>query len=187
MRAMHVRENLAGVRHIGEDIDALVRAELGKKALNEIETAPRSKWLPLQLDVELSRLVYEHAGRQGYFDWSRRAALESAKSPLLSGFLRAGLRLFGGNPGSLIRLARRGYQQFFRNAGALKIEPMREDAVRVIGIALPKILLEEPTYLEGIGETIAVLPQFLRHEGFSELHIDDDQVSWTIAWQPLAD
>ncbi len=184
MRAMQVRENLEGVSSLGEEIDARVRARLGEQLIEEIETAPRSKWLPLEVDVELSRLVHEQAGRQAFIDWSRSAVMESAKSPLLSGFLRAGLRLFGGNPGSLIRLSQRGYQQFFRNAGSLIVEPLRDDAVRVLGVGLPKILVEEPIYLEGIGESIAVLPHFVRHEGFSELHVEGGDVAWTISWRP---
>lgn len=185
MRAMQVRENLEGLRHLGEEIDGRVREQLGEKVVIEIETAPSSKWLPLQLDVELSRLVYEHAGRKAFIEWSRSAILESAKSPLLSGFIRAGLRLFGGNPGSLIRLARRGYHQLFREAGTLEVKQLREDAVRVVGLELPALLVEEPTYLEGIGESIAVLPQFVRHEGSSKLHVDGDQVHWDISWRPL--
>lgn len=186
MRAMHVRENLEGLRNLGEEIDAKVRARLGEETVTEIETAPSSKWLPLQLDVELSRLVYEHAGHDAFVDWSRSAVLESAKSPLLRGFIRAGLRLFGGNPGSLIRLARRGYHQLFREAGTLEVEPLREDAVRVVGLEFPPLLVEEPIYLEGIGESIAVLPHFVRHEGSSELHIEGQRVAWTISWRPAA-
>ncbi len=186
MRAMHVRENLEGVVALGEDVNARVRQALGSERVVQIETAPRSKWLPLEVDVELSALVYEHAGRQAYLDWSRAAILASAESPLLSGFLRAGLRLLGGNPGSLIRLARRGYQQIFRDAGSLCIEPLRDDAVRVVGSNLPNVITDEPLYLEGIGESIAVLPQLVQHEGSSVLQVQGSDVEWTISWRPAA-
>ncbi len=186
MRAVHVRQNLEGVQDLGAEVDARVRAELGEARVAEIETAPRSKWLPIEVDVELSRLVHTHAGHQAFVAWSRASILASAETPLLSGFIRAGLRLLGGNPGSLIRLARRGYQQIFRDAGGLAVEPLREDAVRVVGIDLPPLLVDEPVYLEGIGESIAVLPHLVKHEGSSVLHVSGGDVAWTITWRPAA-
>lgn len=186
MRAMMVRENLQSVITLGAEVDACVRGALGEPRVAEIESAPRSKWLPLELDVELSRLVHEHAGREAFVEWSRASLLASAQSPMLSSFIRAGLRLLGGNPGSLIRLARRGYQQIFRHAGALVIEPLRDDAVRVVGVDLPEIFLQVPLYLEGIGESIAVLPQLVHHHGASVLEVEAGAVSWTISWRPAA-
>jgi len=183
MRAVHVRQNLEGVCDLGEDVDARVRAGLGEAQVAEIETAPRSKWLPIEVDVELSRLVHAHAGHQAFVDWSRAAMVASAETPLLSGFVRAGLRLFGGNPGSLIRLARRGYEQIFRDAGALSVEPRREDSVRVVGVDLPAQIVDEPLYLEGIGESIAALPLLVGFEGFSQLCVRGTDVAWTITWR----
>lgn len=183
MRAMQVRENLEGLAALGEEVDASIRAKLGSQRVELIETATRSKWLPLQIDIELSRLVDEAVGRAAFIRWSQAAIMASADSPLLSGFVRAGLRLLGGNPGSLIRLAQRGYPQLLRNAGSLRVDPLRDDAVRVVGIDLPQMMLDQPLYLEGIGASIAVLPHFVRHVGEATLEVEGAAVSWVIEWR----
>ncbi len=184
MRAMQVRENLEGLAALGEDVEASVRGQLGEAWVELIETATRSRWLPLEIDITLSRLVDQEVGRAAFLEWSQAAIMSSAESPLLSGFLRAGLRLFGGNPGSLIRLSQRGYQQIFRDAGSLVVEPLREDAVRVVGHDLPRQMIDEPLYLEGIGASIAVLPHFVRNVGNATLEVDGDAVSWVVSWTP---
>lgn len=182
MRAAHVRENLKTLDAFSDELASEVRARLRPELVEVIENAPRSAWLPLQHDIELSAKVAEVGGYEMCMQWCRSSLEATAQTPLLRGFFSAGLRLFGANPGHLLRLVQRGYPTIYRDAGSMTCEPLRDDAVRIRGHDLPRMLLDDKLYLEGIGESISIVPYLVKYEASSTLEVDGDQVSWVISW-----
>ena len=110
--------------------------------------------------------------------------LASAEKPLLRSFFRAGVRLLGGSPGSLIRLAQRGWQQIYREAGSLVVEPLEQEAARVRGVDLPEAMLRAPFYLDGIGAVLGVLPHFVGRVGHAVFEVEGGAFTWTVTWSP---
>ncbi len=185
MRAVHVRENLAGLRLQGEELDRVVREALGAELVATIEASPRLRWLPLQIDIRMTHLVYEHGGDEVLRARCQQALLASGETPLMRGFITAGLRIFRGNPGSLFKLARRGYSQIYRNAGSLEVEPRDDTSVFLVGQDFPDIIRSDRIYLQGVGEAIAAVTSFVRFRCTSTLQRDAGSVRWVMQWRPM--
>jgi len=136
-------------------LDALSAAEAAevrdrcREAIAEIEAAVRTAWLPLSLDIELTRAVEQVCGRLRMREWSRDAIARSAEGPLLRPFLE-GLRTLGLNPSTTLRLAPRAWDTIYRHCGALTFEPVGEREVALIQSGAPEIVLTSVPYQYGI-------------------------------------
>ncbi len=181
LRAAQVRENLEWVSEYGPELDAAIRGELGPDRVHQIESAKRMAWLPVELDICLAELMHTHAGPEPFEQRSRNAMLATAKSPILRGFLEAGLRLLGTTPSNVAKLAPRGYSHMYRNAGAIEVE-VHADSVSIYGRDLPAMMTDSHVYLTGIGAAFSAIPEYVGYEGRYQLHQDSTDVRWELTW-----
>ncbi|MGH1342835.1 MAG: hypothetical protein ACRBN8_14835 [Nannocystales bacterium] len=181
LRAAQIRENLAWVSEYGPELDALVRGGLGPRRVHQIEGAKRMAWLPVELDICLAELMYTHGGPELFELRSRNAMLATAKSPILHGFLEAGLRMLGTTPSGVAKLAPRGYSHMYRNAGAIEVE-VYDDSVSIHGHDFPAMMTESHAYITGLGAAFSAIPEYVGYAGHYQLHQDSSELRWDLTW-----
>ncbi len=148
MRASHMQHNISGLAELGQEAEARVRELLQPTTASTIVESPRSMWLPLALDVELTSCVETVVGQQGLFDWSRNAQKKTFEGPLLRPVIDGGLRLFGVRPLRIYKLTPRAFTLMFRNCGEIKIDSKGDCSLDIVHTHAPPGMADG-AYLHG--------------------------------------
>lgn len=148
MRASYIMDNLKAVRAFGPEVDARLRADIAD-TVAEIEHASRVDWLPIGIDVALTRAVHRLTGVNGVRDWGRRSFLSAVEGPMLRPIVRAVVSLFGLTPSTLLRRAPMAWQQIYQDCGMLVCEPLAPDRMRVRLEGARGPFLDDQGYIEG--------------------------------------
>lgn len=148
MRASYIKDNLKAVRSFGPDVEGRLRVDLAD-AVAEIEHASRVDWLPIGIDVALTRAVRHLTGTNGVRNWSRRSFLSAVEGPMLRPIVRAVVSLFGLTPATVLRRAPMGWQQIYQNCGILVCEPVTPERMRLRVEGASGPFLDDQDYIEG--------------------------------------
>ncbi len=148
MRASYIKDNLDAVRAFGPELEARLRRDIAD-TVAEIEHASRVDWLPIGVDVVLTRAVRRLTGTNGVRDWSRRSFLSAVEGPMLRPIVRAVVSLFGLTPATVLRRAPMGWQQIYQGCGLLVCEPLTPDRMRMRVEGARGPFLDDQDYIEG--------------------------------------
>lgn len=183
MRASYIKDNLAAVRSFGPDVERSLRGEIGD-AVVEIESAARVDWLPIGVDVALTRTVRKLTGSNGVRDWSRRSFLAAVEGPMLRPIVRAVVSLFGLTPATVLRRAPMGWQQIYQNCGLLICEPLAPDRMRLRVEGARGPFLDDHDYVEGTCGTFEGAVDLGGARGNVSAHIDANarRVEFDVSW-----
>ncbi len=168
MRAAHVREGLERLEMFGE-LAVRIESRLGEHAASRIRESAASTWVPLELDLWLTRAVAEIAGADGLDAWCREAIRASIRGPLLRPVLEGATRIFGLSPRSIMGLVPRTFQHVYRNAGGLHRERDEPNRVAFSYRDAPVVVLDDDWYLLGIMSAIAVILEICEVGGTATL------------------
>lgn len=183
MRASYIKDNLAAVRAFGPDVERRLREEI-RDAIAEIESAARVDWLPIGVDVALTRAVHKLTGTNGVRDWSRRSFLAAVEGPMLRPIVRAVVSLFGLTPATVLRRAPMGWQQIYQNCGLLLCEPLAPDRMRLRVEGARGPFLDDTDYVEGTCGTFEGAVDLGGARGSVSAHIDAGarRVEFDVSW-----
>lgn len=172
MRAAHIQENIQTLAHLGPEVAQRIKARMNPETLRRIEQATRLDWLPLQCDVELSTAVEQETGLQGVFEWSRKALLASAQTPLLSPLFAGARALFGLTPMAFLRWSDRLWGSIYRGCGTLQVEAPGPHEALVTNEEAPLEMCEREDYCQGIAGAAAALFDLCKVRGTVEVQRD---------------
>jgi hypothetical protein len=156
VRASQLKLDLQALVGLGEERAGLILAGLAPRTLRTIQQAGPADWLPVELELELCRLVHASAGDEGSRAWglaSQRAAVEGF---LLKPVLEATTRMFGLTPVTLLRLGPFAWRNAFRCAGRLEVGVMPGQAGIARLTSLPEAMCERAFLLSVAGSLEAV-------------------------------
>lgn len=183
MRASYIKDNLDAVAAFGPDVQRRLFGAI-PDTITEIQSAARVDWLPIGVDVVLTRTVCELTGVSGVRDWSRRAFLRAVEGPMLRPIVRAVVSLFGLTPATVLRRAPMGWQQIYQDCGLLVAVPVAYDRMqlRVEGAVGP--FLERGCYVEGTCGTFEGAVDLGGARGTVDAHVDvgAKRVEFDISW-----
>ncbi len=183
MRASYIKDNLAAVSSFGPELERRLRSEIAS-TIAEIEQAARVDWLPIGVDVVLTRAVRRLTGTSGVRDWSRRSFLSAVEGPMLRPIVRAVVSLFGLTPSTVLRRAPMGWQQIYMNCGLLVCEPLATDRMRLRVEGARGPFLDDVDYVEGTCGTFEGAVDLGGARGTVHAHMDPTakRVEFDIAW-----
>lgn len=107
------------------ELSELVLKGVPDEHLTAIRSAGRLAWVPAEALNALNHCYLHHAGQDAFIQLWRRYTVESVDTPLFGPLFQGALRLFGLNPGSLIRLIGRAWDSATRDV--CRIECTLED------------------------------------------------------------
>lgn len=176
MRASVIQGNLSDLRRLPDGLESQVRAAISKGVIDDVESATRIAWLPLEHDLEISDAVERVAGTVRRREWARTSMLLSMRGPLLEPMWRAALRVFGVSPGALFRVVPTGWAAVYRDVGRVTHEPGTDTAYITVS-ELPDVLVHNEAYLHGICGTFQALLDASRVPGTVEMESFDKRRS----------
>jgi hypothetical protein len=150
-----VQGTLAAVEGADRALGARVRARLAPATLERLARASRIAWLPIDLDVELTHAIYAELGPVRARELFRRNLSGALESPVLRSLAQGALRIFGASPERLFAWAPKVYVQLYRDAGEMRFALDAPGSARLELSALPPVVAESRSYLDGVAASIA--------------------------------
>ena len=132
-----------------------VRARLAPETLAVLERSGRLAWLPIEVDVELTRAIYAELGAGRARELFRSGLSTALDAPILRSLVQAALRIFGANPARVFGWAPKAYAQLYRDAGAMRFEREEPGCARLELTELPAPVAASRDYLDGMVGAVA--------------------------------
>jgi hypothetical protein len=127
-----------------------VFAQMRPESLAAIRSASWFDWLPLEFDIELAHAVAKVLGPAKDRERACQSVLLAFQSPLLRPFLIGVEKVFGLQPGPLIRQSTRAFQAVFREAGWMAYAVGQGNQRVLVWSEVPALVLEDRLYLDAI-------------------------------------
>ena len=116
-RAAQLRQTWECVKQRADGVAERFAKRVGPSVVQELETAPRMSWLPVEYDVFMVEEVYATAGDQGLVELTQCSIAQTIDTPALQTFLQEAMRVFGPGQGTVMHAATRVYEHLYRNCG----------------------------------------------------------------------
>lgn len=147
MRAGFLRSNLVSLALLPErECAELARARDAIEAA--VEGRAPTAWLPVELDVELSRAVQDQYGPERTRQWVKDALADSTSGPVLRP-LFAALQALGFTPVRALERTPRIWSMIYRDCGTCEVTGASEGQGECVIRDLPA-MLQEHWYLSGV-------------------------------------
>mgnify|MGYP003675954181 CR=1 FL=1 len=147
MRASMLQANIESFGCLGAENERRVRAQCSE-AVDGIEAAVRTAWLPLRYGIEMVQAVEDVCGREVSLQLAREAIARSMQGtllgPILNGLMRLGL-----GPEHAFKRAPAGWGLVYKNCGNI-VYTTAPNHVTLRLQGAPKAMRELP-YLHSIG------------------------------------
>ena len=141
MRASNARDMFQFLVRNYPAVGDHLRDRLPAEVLERIEHAPRTDWIPVELDGQYVDEVLTAMGADGMRDAYRRFTRESlVTSPTVRSIVEGVLHLFGVSVGTLLRALPGGMRQSYRDAFTLDIQRGDKEALVVLDDIAPEVL-----------------------------------------------
>lgn len=147
-----------------EPLAAKVRDRLRPQTRETMDNATRGAWMPVDVDLDLTAVMWDVLGEQGVRRVCGRSVVDSLNGPLLGPLAQGTLRLFGVSPRHFYRMVPRGWSQVYRNAGHVEYFGGEGDCLQLHYSDLPDCFFTRG-YLEGIAGGLEGLLLFQRVPG----------------------
>ena len=146
---------------------------VGPAVIQELETAPRMSWLPVEYDVLMVEEVFATAGREGLVELTQCSIAQTIDTPVLHTFLQEALRVFGPGPGTVMRAATRVYEHLYRNCGVWRYDE-EDGTIRHEGV--PQSMLASEPYIEVLGRALEAVVEKLTGSGSVTVTREGDEL-----------
>jgi hypothetical protein len=159
LQSLHVLESIAGFEH------TRVLARLQPETLARLRSVTRLEWLPIEIDLELSRAVADVLGPDVDRERARLCVLHVFETPLLRPFLHGADMLFGFSPAGLIATIPRGWPAVYRDAGLPRYEV--DGGLRRVLIYqdVPPVVIGSRLYLESLAGALESVFELCKVDG----------------------
>jgi hypothetical protein len=127
---------------------ARILARVMPETLQQIQETASSAWLPVAVNLELTKAVWEELGENGSRTFFPSMTLSEYDSPIFRPFIASAKRLLGLNPGSYAKMLPTAYALIFRNCGRLELLERRGGLARVLQEEIPIVLCRDEIWLE---------------------------------------
>ncbi len=183
VRVAQLKADLEVLPEIWPDRAERIRARLRPDTMAAIEAATRLDWMPFAVNLEVVEAVHAEEGDAGTRAWSRRALLRSARAPLLKPLVDGAVRLFGLEPGGVLRFAPRVWETVFRHCGDMEVAGGESEA-RISLVGLPPALRHH-LFLVSIAGAVDATCDICRVRGQSSLEPRapaSDRADFVLRW-----
>lgn len=119
VRGTYVKMAVSCAKQLPPGLRDAVFEELGDTRA-EIRAAGLLEWVPIKVHIDAMDATYRALGSVGSRDFWRGVQQSSFERPLMKPLIEAALRLYGRNPGSLLRIAPRAISTVFQDIADIR-------------------------------------------------------------------
>jgi hypothetical protein len=131
IRASYTKLALKRLRQGRPEAWAKLRQDLGEDALREVRATAALMWLPLELHAAIADAMIDACGRSDARAIWADVMLAGFESTTLGPIVSGALRLYGRDPGSVMRMTGHAWPIIFRGCGRAFTELTGEDRATV--------------------------------------------------------
>jgi hypothetical protein len=185
MIAAFCRGSLEAIDAFDRDLAVRVRAAVDPAALIQIESASRLSWLPVELDVELTRAVFATVGVSRAQDIFRRGMIDGLGAPLLRPLRAAAGALFGGSVKDVFGWAPRVWSTIYKDCGVVTLEDRGPASLDMRLTELPAVIVHDANYLLGSAATVEGVLESFKIDGRVDLigpRLADNSALLRVRW-----
>jgi len=169
MLGSFIQGTLEAIDRYDADLGRRVRDGLRPASREAIASASRIAFLDLELDVEVTEILYRVAGPERARAVLRSNLAETFTSPILRSFIGMALRLRGREPGRLLEWSSKVWGQIYRDFGSISFVPVGASEGRFELNGLPPVIAEHADYVDGIAAAMSAVFDLLELDGHTEL------------------
>jgi hypothetical protein len=173
MLGSFIQGTLEAIDRHDADLGRRVRDGLRPASREAIAGASRIAFLDIELDVEVTELLYRLAGPERARAVLRANLAETFASPILRSFITMALRLRGREPARLLEWSSKVWGQIYRDSGSIAFVPVGASEGRFELIGLPPAIAEHGDYVDGIAASMSAVFDLLEVDGRAELKAVD--------------
>ncbi len=185
-RARNTKELLRALDEYEPGLAAKVRAKTSAEALDAVEGAASTAFLPTGLVAEILLPLIETVGKDRAIDlWRFFLVRRYAGTPLLRPIILGAFRLFGLSPASVFRQLPRAWHLLYRNLAIPSVFfPDERRAVIHLRDVHPEVLEEYPDLMLSLQGGLEGVTELAGADGTSTMRIDKDArvVEILITW-----
>ena len=133
IRAGFVRLAMGRAGALAPALEQHLREALGPELRRALEDAPLLGWLPYAVDVRMAEGILARRGAAGLRAFVLGNTAEAAQTATLRPILDGALRLFGVNPGSMLRVMPDIWRLSYRGVLDVRIERVGDREARIEG------------------------------------------------------
>lgn len=172
VRAKFTQMTLSDLSTLGVEEEERIRKQLAPGTVRRIEDAGALEWIPVALDVELTRAMFLVMGREKARRYFRDNLRQAAEGPILHSFVQAALRLFGMTPAAMVKITPRGWKQLFRDCGEFEAEIPGDGEAILHWRELPPVITDSRPWVDGVVGSFEAMFDICETTGTIDLHRD---------------
>lgn len=164
-----------------------VLERMGATHRQAIDEAGILAWLPCEHHLALCEQLRAELGDRGLVDHFADTTLAAGKLPLFRGLAEASLRLFGTDPGAIIKSGPQAWRTIFRNMGSLENAPGEAPRSVVTYMQVTdRAMHQDETFALGLEGGLWACLRLTGHDGEVEADMSDyrrsGKVVFTTRW-----
>lgn len=187
MRARQLRSIIEHIARLPEPTRSTVRAALDAATVAQIDASFGVDWLPLELEIGLTRAITRVLGPAEAHRFFLAHQLAAMQGPLFKTLLDSATALFGLDPGSWARWIPRAWNTVFRNCGRWEIERTGPGEVDLTLVELPPEGLADEVWLRSLASSFSALVPLAKREGefaFDGVERGRSAARFRLRWRP---
>ena len=174
----------------GEGRVADLEAALGPERSRMLAECGRLSWVPIEVDVALSRAVESVVGEGMAYHRTRRSVAATMDTTLMRPLLDGARRVFGLDPRKALKLVKQGWTVVFKDCGHADYECLEDTSAVVRLFDLPEVMLGTPSYVRAIAGSMHGLLDVCGVEGTTEVleaSLDTRRLELMLEWTRARD
>jgi len=187
VQASYMQNVLQALERLGPDGQAVRDAD--PELVREIERAPRMWWMPIAWNLRLVEAANRALGRTRALALLASCIHAQLDTPLWRNFAQGAVRLFGLDPGALVRWLPRAFAIVFRGCGVWRAA-RSGDGQAVLEVSdLPPELAAHALWVESMGAGGRALLRLCNVRGEVRLAAHDaaaGSARFELRWEPTA-
>jgi len=190
VKARHMQSLFAKIERLPEVARRAIRERTGDLALRQISEAATSDWLPLSLDLAVTRELQEVLGTEGAHRFFHDHQLEAFGSATFRMLVEGATTLFGLDPGSWARWVPRGWGLVFKDCGEWLVERSAPGTVDLALVRPPTCCLADAVWLQSLAWSLSAILDLAHVEGrFTLERVDEERQTalYALCWRPSSD
>ncbi len=185
VRATFTQLTMEAAERLEPSIAQKLRDQMPAESLLRIEQTSRLDWLPIEDDLELTRVVVGLLGPERARVFWRQNLLDALSAPLLGPIAKGAVRLFGPTPAAIVRWTPRAWPHVYSACGELGASAC-ESSATLSWRAIPQALRLSSSFARALGHAFGAFFDFTNTDGEVEAdlrELDAGRVVYSFRWK----
>ncbi len=185
VQSTYMKNVAAFLRDAGSIGEAVLRRD--PELFQEVEAAGRMRWLPIDLNVRMVRAVYAEMGDDRAHEFLVDMVVSQFETPLWKNFIEGAVRIFGLDPGSLVKWVPRAYGIAFKNCGDWRAQREDEGEAWLECDGMPDVIAGNEQWLDSLRAGLVALFRLCQTDGDVRIERPADApgtIRFVFGWKP---